>query len=171
MGNEPEKMQGTGRKIPVVKKDSNGGVVVQIEAEGALLGLYGTKTNEAASGVLESAILALGEKGERFRDMVMSMSIELEPHDAAEAMLVTQMGITHAAMACAAQRMMDAKIVTVREPYERSMTRLSRTYLAQLEALKKYRAKAQQVVRVERVTVNEGGQAVVGDVAYGGGAK
>ena len=29
-------------------------------------------------------------------------------------------------------------------------TRLSRTYLAQMDALKKYRAKAQQVVRVER---------------------
>lgn len=60
-------------------------------------------------------------------------------------------------------------MATVREAHERSMTRLCRTYIAQLDALKKYRAKAQQVVRVERVTVNEGGQAVVGDVAYGGG--
>ena len=33
----------------------------------------------------------------------------------------------------------------------------------------KYRAKAQQTVRVERVTVHEGGQAIVGDVNHGGG--
>ena len=47
-----------------------------------------------------------------------------------------------------------------------SMTRLSRTYLAQMDQLKKYRAKAQQIVRVERVEVKDGGQAVVGDVSY-----
>ena len=50
------------------------------------------------------------------------------------------------------------------------MTRLSRTYLAQMDGLKKYRAKAQQTVRVERVTVHEGGQAIVGDVNHGGRA-
>ena len=44
----------------------------------------------------------------------------------------------------------------------------TRTYLAQMDALKKYGAKAQQTVRVERVTVNEGGQANVGDVTHGG---
>jgi hypothetical protein len=57
----------------------------------------------------------------------------------------------------------------VMESQERSMTRLSRTYIAQIDALKKYRSKAQQTVRVERVTVNEGGQAIVGDVTHGGG--
>lgn len=169
MGNEPTKVQGAARKIPAITKDESGGVAVKIEGKEALVGLYGTQTYEAASGVLESALLALGEQGGRFRDMVMSMSVELEPRDAAEAMLVTQMGITHAALACASQRMLDASMATVREAHERSVTRLSRTYIAQLDALKKYRAKAQQVVRVERVTVNEGGQAVVGDVAYGGG--
>ena len=48
------------------------------------------------------------------------------------------------------------------------MTRLSRTYLAQMDALKKYRTKSQQTVRVERVTVHDGGQAIVGDVNHGG---
>ena len=37
-----------------------------------------------------------------------------------------------------------------------------------MDALKKYRAKAQQTVRVERVNVESGGQAVVGDVSTGG---
>lgn len=44
---------------------------------------------------------------------------------------------------------------------------LSRNFIAQMDALKKYCAKAQQTVRVERVTVNEGGQAIVGSVAHG----
>ena len=47
-----------------------------------------------------------------------------------------------------------------------SALKLARTYTNQVETLKRYRSEGKQVVRVERVTVNEGGQAVVGDVSY-----
>jgi len=40
-----------------------------------------------------------------------------------------------------------------------------------MDALKRYRAKAQQTVRVERVTVREGGQAIVGSVSHEGGGN
>ena len=52
-------------------------------------------------------------------------------------------------------------------------TSSSRTYATLLEALDKHRGKGQQVVRVERVTVKAGGQAIVGSVAHpgGGGAE
>src|SRR3954462_9010406 len=49
--------------------------------------------------------------------------------------------------------------------------KLSRTYATLLEALDRHRGKGQpQVVRVERVTVKAGGQAIVGTVTQGGGA-
>ena len=49
-------------------------------------------------------------------------------------------------------------------------SKLSRTYAALLEALDKRRGKGQpQVVRVERVNVEAGGQAIVGAVSHGGG--
>jgi hypothetical protein len=51
---------------------------------------------------------------------------------------------------------------------ERALTKLTRTFATQMERLKRYRSKGQQVVRVERVTVNEGGQAIVGPVQHGG---
>ena len=48
--------------------------------------------------------------------------------------------------------------------------KLSRTYATLLEALDKHRGKGQpQVVRVERVNVEAGGQAIVGAVSHGGG--
>jgi len=97
------------------------------------------------------------------------MFAEIEPRDGIEAMLVAQMTATHVAMTLVASKMAGGAGYQVRESYERSMTRLSRTYLAQMDALKKHRAKAQQVVRVERVTVQDGGQAIVGDVTHGGG--
>jgi hypothetical protein len=53
--------------------------------------------------------------------------------------------------------------------HERALNRLARTYAAQVEALKRYRSKGEQRVIVERVTVNEGGRAIVGNVARGVG--
>ena len=98
------------------------------------------------------------------------MFAELEPQDAIEAMLIAQMTATYVMMAHISEKLSYQSSYQIRESYERSMTRLSRTYLTQMDALKKYRAKAHQVVRVERVIVNEGGQAIVGDVSYAGGA-
>ena len=79
------------------------------------------------------------------------------------------MTMTHIAMASMSRRMVDCSSgYQMREALERSVTRLSRTYLAQMDALKKHRAKAQQTVRVARVNVESGGQAIVGDVAARG---
>jgi hypothetical protein len=52
---------------------------------------------------------------------------------------------------------------------ERAFNKLARTYTTQMDAFKRYRAKAQQTVRVEQVAVHEGGQAIVGSVSNGGG--
>jgi hypothetical protein len=57
------------------------------------------------------------------------------------------------------------------EIFERSLNRLARTFVAQVEGLKRYRSKGEQRVYVERVTVNEGGQAIVGPVSGGGRAR
>ena len=88
----------------------------------------------------------------------------MEPRDAVEAMFFSQQVATHVAMMTLSGKAMDTTSPQLREGYERSMTRLSRTFLAQMDTLKRYRAKAQQTVRVERVDVHDGGQAIVGDV-------
>ena len=109
-----------------------------------------------------------GRKGEAYRTLVTAIFAELEPRDAIEAMLIEQMTATHTLMATLAGHTFDQGNPQVREAQERSMTRLSRTYLAQMDGLKKYRAKAQKTVRVKRVTVHEGEQALVGDVSHRG---
>ena len=45
------------------------------------------------------------------------------------------------------------------------------TFAAQMETLKRYRSKGKQTVRVERVSVESGGQAVVGAVNHGGSVR
>ena len=50
--------------------------------------------------------------------------------------------------------------------------KLTRSYAVLLEALDRHRGKGQpQVVRVERVTVEAGGQAIVGAVSRRGGGR
>ncbi len=97
-----------------------------------------------------------------------AMAEEMEPKDAVEAMLISQQVATHFAMMTLSGKVMDAISPQLRERYERSKTRLSRTFLAQMDAFKRYRAKAQQVVRVEPVTVNKGGQAIFGALTQWG---
>ncbi|SDE47503.1 hypothetical protein [Limimaricola pyoseonensis] len=157
------------RTAPRFRTSANGVVSIVTDGPEQLRELFGTKTGEAASGLMRTAMNALGRSGEDYRDLLAAMAVEIEPRDGIEAMLVVQMAATHTAMAEMARRMMDTTGgYQVRESLERSMTRLSRTYLAQIEALKKHRAKAQQTVRVERVTVENGGQAVVGNIQHGG---
>jgi hypothetical protein len=65
--------------------------------------------------------------------------------------------------------MIEGQTFEGREQNLRFADRLSKTYAQQLDALKRYRRKADQTVRIERVVVNDGGQAIVGNVTRGGG--
>ena len=156
------------RTAPVVRAEDDGSVSIVVASDDQLRHLLGVRTDAAALGIVQTTMNGLGTRGSEYRDFVASMAVEMEPRDAVEAMLVSQLALTHAAMTTASRKAMDSTSWQIRESFERSMTRLSRTFLAQMDALKKYRAKAQQIVRVERVTVHEGGQAIVGSVRHGG---
>lgn len=89
----------------------------------------------------------------------------LEPKDAAESMLCCQMALTHAQiMECQRRANIDGQTFEGRDVNLRHAERFTRIYTQQLDALNKHRGKGQQKVTVEHVTVNEGGQAVVGSV-------
>jgi len=95
----------------------------------------------------------------------------VEPEDQIEAMLACQMAAVHVCTTQASRRYLLAEHAETRNNAERSLNRLARTFTAQMETLKKYRNGGKQTVRVERVTVNEGGQAIVGNVETGGGSQ
>lgn len=167
----PEKRSSDGqvtkpRKPPKIVFTEERGATITLTSREQLQELYGTKTYEAASAILSSALNSFGENASQYLDLMPAMAVEMEPKDAVEALLVTQMAATHVAMTTMSLKLHHATSFQMRESFERSITRLSRSFLSQMDQLKKYRAKAQQVVRVERVEVNDGGQAIVGDVSY-----
>src|SRR5210317_1551860 len=140
MSKEQKSPAPTKRPLPTFSTDEDGVVHVSVDADDAFRNLFNVETEAAAAGLMKSLINALGRSGENYRDMAAAMLVELAPRDAIEGMLISQMTATHVAMTSISQKMADTSAgYQVREAYERSMTRLSRTYIAQMDALKKHR--------------------------------
>ena len=91
------------------------------------------------------------------------------PQDGIEGLLANQMVATHFQAIASFQKANLTKDVNFRDRYTNMATKLSRTFIAQLEALNKYRGKGQQKMTVEHVHVNDGGQAIVGSISAKGG--
>jgi hypothetical protein len=111
------------------------------------------------------------EQRERQDQAATAALMGAKPRDELEGMLVAQMlGCHHAAMECFRRAMLAGQGAEARQANLNSAAKMARAYAALLEALDRHRGKGQpQVVRVERVTVEAGGQAIVGAVGQGGG--
>jgi hypothetical protein len=83
-------------------------------------------------------------------------------------MLAAQMAAVHMAALRMARQLAAAEMIPQQDAAERAFNKLARTFAAQMDTLKRYRSKGEQKVTVQHVTVNDGGQAVVGDVRAGG---
>lgn len=95
----------------------------------------------------------------------------LAPSDELEGMLAAQMVATHAAaMDCLRRAMIDGQTFEGRDQNLKHAAKLLGVYTHQVEALDKHRGKGQQKITVEHVTVNAGGQAIVGNVQGRAGA-
>jgi hypothetical protein len=92
----------------------------------------------------------------------------MRPRDELEAALATQMAITHLLTATMGRRLLRAEMLAQSDSAERAFNKLARTFTTQIEALKRYRTGGEQKVTVKHVTVNSGGQAIVGNVTHGG---
>jgi hypothetical protein len=104
-------------------------------------------------------------------NFVVSVVRSVQPRDELETMLATQMGAIHAATMMMARRFNHVENIRQQDAAERALNKLARTFAMQMDTLKRYRTGGQQRVTVEHVTVNSGGQAIVGAVTTGGGGQ
>jgi hypothetical protein len=102
-------------------------------------------------------------------NFMLSVINGIGPRDEIEAMLAAQMAAVHMATMTFARRLNHVENIPQQDSAERAFTKLARTFTTQMEALKRYRTGGQQKVTVEHVTVQAGGQAIVGSVETGGG--
>jgi len=94
----------------------------------------------------------------------------MKPKDSIEAMMITQMIAVHEMTLLAAERsLLTEQPNEFVEQNVNRVTKLCRSYASLVEAFNKYRTKGQQKITVQHVNVNDGGQAVIGDVNQGVG--
>jgi hypothetical protein len=98
-------------------------------------------------------------------NFMLSVIKGVKPRDQVEAMLAAQMAAVHLASMSLAQQLVNAQSIDYQDSAERAFNKLTRTFATQMEALKRYRARAEQSVTIQNVSVQSGGQAVVGNVA------
>jgi hypothetical protein len=110
------------------------------------------------------------EGAESFLNFAIQMIAAMEPKDPAEAMLCMQMTVVQLYFTTqSANVFTGGRPPKVEDSINCCFNRLARTFAAQMQALKVYRAKGKQQIVVKHVNVHDGGQAIVGNVETGGG--
>ena len=131
----------------------------------------GGADREAMHGILRQLVRA-GASGKKPDEInlscLLSMVKSIRPRDAIEAMLVTQMVSVHVmAMRCA-HHLANADDLARHDSAARALGRLARTFPAQVEALNRYRSRGEPAITVQNVKVEDGGNAIVGNVTQHG---
>ncbi|TWC00662.1 hypothetical protein FBZ93_105462 [Bradyrhizobium macuxiense] len=127
----------------------------------------GVADRDAMDGIVRQLVRASvsgGKPSEVNLAFMISMVQSIRPRDAVEAMLVAQMVSVHVmAMRCA-QHLAHADDLAQHDSAARALGRLARTFPAQIEALNRYRSHGEPAVTVQNVKVEDGGNAIVGNV-------
>ena len=163
------------RKPPRAALDWTDAGTLNVEISGEWDRILKATGNTTVSNGLISQAAKLGSHGNRIdpeaTDFALGFVDSMQPEDAVEALLLTQMAATHQAVMMLSRHLNHVETIPQKNCAEKALNKTARTFAAQMDTIKRYRSKGQQVVRVERVTVEEGGQAIVGNVTGGRGRE
>ena len=109
-------------------------------------------------------------KLEEFANNAMMILHDISPKDVIERMLAIQMiGVHNLAMETIKRAMITDQTFEGKQANVNQAAKMLRTYIAQMETLKKYRTGGHQKMIVEHVHVYKGGKAIVGNISPEGG--
>ena len=143
-----------------------------ITAREDMMQALGTDSQEFMDGVLRQLANAVSpgkDADEEAINFALAVIAGIEPQDELETMLAMQMVAVHMATMTFTRRLAHVETLDQQHGSERALNKLARTFAMQMEALKRYRTGGEQKVVVQHVNVNEGGQAIVGNVDRGRG--
>ena len=130
---------------------------------------FGSPSNDFAMNALSNVVSIVGNR-QRETNAILAFMDGMEPQDELEATLLSQMiAVNEAAMGCLRGFTGERGSRDV-EHMGNMANKFLRTFTMQIEALGKLRRGGEQKVEVKHVHVNEGGQAIIGNVAAGRGA-
>jgi hypothetical protein len=157
-----------GKKAPTIAPDHPDMPI----ADALLKEALGTVSVDFRNGLLGQLANA-GSRGRQVDEdalnFMLSVVTGIKPKDQLEAMLAAQMAVIHTATMTFTRQLANAETIEQQDSAERALNKLARTFAMQMEALKRYRTGGEQKVTVQHVSVNEGGQAIVGNVNQAAG--
>jgi hypothetical protein len=136
-----------------------------------IMEMLGTTDPAFAKGIYAQLISASCRGDDRYDAVALFFSLAAikgkKPKDQFQAMLVAQAAVTHVLTMEQASQLARADCLPIKDSAERAYNKLARTFIMQLEALNRLETGGEQKVTVQNVSVNEGGQAIVGNVNQG----
>ncbi|WP_407184643.1 hypothetical protein [Bradyrhizobium centrosematis] len=148
------------RRILIRHPDAQAGERLLAEALGAV-------DRDALHGMLRQLMKAsavLQKPDEANLAFMISMMKGIAPRDSLEAMLTAQMVSVHVATMRSACRLAFTEDLSQQEGIARTLTRLARTFAAQMEALNRHRGNGERPITVQNLSVQDGGSAIVGNL-------
>ena len=150
---------------------------IQTVDDKELLETFGTTDKYFARGLI-GQILTMGSirgdtsgTGGDGYDFAVSVLRGAKPKDQIAAMLATQMAATHMAVIKYINRLAREEFLELHDSEERTLNKLLRAFIMQVEAFNRYQNGGEQKVTVQQVSVSEGSQAIVGNVTQNALAK
>ena len=127
--------------------------------------------NQVASSLWAPSQKSDADKMNAVKAAVAAMA-GIAPRDELEGMVAAQMVATHnGAMECLRRAMIPDQSFEGRDVNIKHAAKLMSLYTQQMAALDKHRGGGRQKITVEHVTVEAGGQAIVGHVNHGGAPR
>ena len=138
----------------------------QAVAKALLMDAIGTQDPDFLRGLvtqLFNVSLQGGPINESDLYFMLSVIKDIQPKDQTEAMLAAQMAVAHLASMRCAQHLLSGD-TKQRENAERAFCRFTRVYATHMEALERHRSHGKRRGTVPHGSVQEGGQAIAGNV-------
>jgi len=172
---KPKKVSAPPYDLVTFKTDKNGTLTVTQHGADATEKIFGSESPAVNEGLFLQCFVGLSEVelksgGEDRRGFMPAIVRDIAPRDGIERMLAVQMATTHVALIRQGKRMAYAEQLPQFEAHERAYNKLARTFAAQVETLRKHRNGGKQTVTVQHVNIEDGGQAIVGNVRTGSGS-
>lgn len=157
-------------KVSFIKRDEGEGFKIKDlskkEVMAGFLEAFGSYDLDISCGLVNTLSSILGDSdsiSEENLNFAIAFVRQIEPQDPIEAMLAIQMLGNHLISCKTLYRagLKDQTFDGLSENINRA-TKLTRTFISQMDALKKYRNKGSQKITVEHININDGGKAVIG---------
>jgi hypothetical protein len=156
-------------RILLVNPDEGRIIVDHLDEDVAcklLMEALGTTDHDFSSGIIRQLFEAGDKLDEVKFNFLLAVIKDGKPNDQFEAMLFAQMAVLHVSIMKFGRRFDQPEYPTLQDGAAGALAKLMRTFAAQLEAFKRYRGGGEQKITVQHVSVNDGGQAIVGNITH-----